>query len=246
VQPDIAGAGLGTGGLPEADGLARQPVIQLARFGPVLSDSLSDVEHLRSEYEEQDYLLLPQFFEPEFLRLVQQELATQGFSEVTAGGIARSLHLEYGSLLCKLELLTNDRRLVEAIRRITGCGPIGCFSGRVYRLPPEPGYGSGWHSDTAFDRMIALSVNLSLRPYTGGLLQIRRRNSPDHIREIANNGPGDAILMRIGPDLHHRVTAVEGDEPRTAFNGWFRSQPDYRTLLTERMRGISATEPGSD
>jgi hypothetical protein len=209
----------------------------------MLLDNRVDVERLRAEYEEQDYLLLPRFFEPQFLRLVQQELATQRFSEVTAGGIARTLHLEHGSLLCKLELLTNDRRLVESIRRITGCGPIGCFSGRVYRIPPEPGYGSGWHSDMAFDRMIALSVNLSLRPYTGGLLQIRRRDSPEVTREIANNGPGDAILMRIGAGLQHRVTAVEGTEPRTAFNGWFRSQPDYRTLLTERLEGTSVPAP---
>jgi hypothetical protein len=37
----------------------------------------------------------------------------------------------------------------------------------------------------------------------------------------------------LANDLEHRVTEVVGIHPKTAFAGWFRSQPDFFALLKE-------------
>jgi Rps23 Pro-64 3,4-dihydroxylase Tpa1-like proline 4-hydroxylase len=104
-------------------------------------------------------------------------------------------------------------------------------------LNPVSGHYDSWHSDVGQDRLVALSLNLGREPFEGGLLQIRRADSPEIIAEIANRATGDAVIFRIDPSLRHRVGPVEGHVPRTAYAGWFRSRPDFRVLLGERLRG---------
>jgi hypothetical protein len=90
-----------------------------------------------------------------------------------------------------------------------------------------------------------MSVNLGAQRYNGGLFQLRERRSPEILCEVANTGPGDAILFRIANQLVHQVTAVEGTIPKTAFAGWFRSEPEFRSLLADRARrGSVATISG--
>ena len=38
-------------------------------------------------------------------------------------------------------------------------------------------------------------------------------------------GNGDAIIFRLASHLQHRNTNVTGSTPKTAFAGWFRSDP---------------------
>lgn len=81
-------------------------------------------------------------------------------------------------------------------------------------------------------RLIGMSINLGSRKYAGGVFQLREHDSKRIIFEIANTGWGDAILFRISSRLDHQVTAVTGNEPRTAFAGWFRSDAeDFFTSL---------------
>ena len=42
-----------------------------------------------------------------------------------------------------------------------------------------------------------------------------------------NPGVGDALMFRIAPQYEHRIADVTGQEPRTAFAGWFCSEPEY-------------------
>jgi hypothetical protein len=59
---------------------------------------------------------------------------------------------------------------------------------------------------------------------------------------VANTGPGDALLFRIARHLTHRVTPVDGTADKTAFAGWFRSEPEFIALLKlGESRGL--TEP---
>jgi hypothetical protein len=69
-----------------------------------------------------------------------------------------------------------------------------------------------------------MSVNLSPEIYGGGTLQLRNAHTRRVLREVANTGPGDAILFQIAPDLQHPVTAVTGAVPKSAFAGWFQSE----------------------
>jgi hypothetical protein len=79
-----------------------------------------------------------------------------------------------------------------------------------------------------------LSINLSKEIYSGGILQIREWESQRIIQEAANVGFGDGILFRLADSLEHRVTDVEGRVPKTAFAGWFRSQPDFLSMVKSR------------
>jgi hypothetical protein len=130
-----------------------------------------------------------------------------------------------------LVLLANDPRVFREIAAITGCGRIGCFDGRVYRLAPGPDHHDSWHDDMVDHRLVAMSINLTGKPYGGGILQIRDRENGRILHEAKNHGLGDALLFRLAPHLQHRVTAVEGKVARTACAGWFKSEPTLGQML---------------
>jgi hypothetical protein len=52
---------------------------------------------------------------------------------------------------------------------------------------------------------------------------LRRKDSGQVLAHVANTGAGDALIFRISPHLQHRISDLEGAEPKTAFAGWFRS-----------------------
>src|SRR6202035_2809333 len=106
-----------------------------------------------------------------------------------------------------------------------------------YRMRPELGHYDLWHNDVLDNRVIGMSLNLSPRGYSGGLFQLRARGSDRVLIDIANTGFGDGIIFRISSDLEHRVSAVEGAEPKTAFAGWFRNaQSDFFSEIRELAR----------
>jgi hypothetical protein len=97
----------------------------------------------------------------------------------------------------------------------------------------EPGNGNhlAWHDDCADTRQVALTINLSLSAYAGGVLEIREKRPPHRRRRLANVGVGDAILFAISKDREHRVTTVRGDSPKVTFTGWFQRSPNFLQRL---------------
>jgi hypothetical protein len=87
-----------------------------------------------------------------------------------------------------------------------------------------------WHGDMDGNRLVTLSVNVG-DPYEGGVLQIRERPSNRIVHEVANTGPGDAILFALGDHLEHRVGAVTGTATKTAMAGWFQRTPAALEVL---------------
>jgi hypothetical protein len=69
------------------------------------------------------------------------------------------------------------------------------------------------------------------------MLQIRDSASGEILHEESNTGPGDALIFQIAPALQHRVARVTGNRPKTAFAGWFKSEPDFKTLVGLRRAG---------
>jgi hypothetical protein len=90
----------------------------------------------------------------------------------------------------------------------------------VYRKVAGEGADS-WHGEVFGYRMIAISLDLSERPYAGGALEIRDRSSHQLLHRTGGSEPGDAMLVRLAPLLQHRVTAVGGESPRTVYAGRF-------------------------
>jgi hypothetical protein len=205
-------------------------MIQLTNGGTVVSAPAHHLERLRAEFEERHCILLPGFMEPGLLKSIQRGLDRSEFFEMIHERIGVELCLKPGTISAALEFLTNSQLLFKLIRRITGCGPIGCFSGRVYRMVSSSRHYASWHSDVADTRMIAMTINLSTDFYQGGVLQIRHHESKLILHEVANVGFGDAILFRVSPDLRHRISPVEGSAAKTAYAGWFQSEPDYASL----------------
>lgn len=207
-------------------------IIQLRRQGLFVDHTrLADV---CDEFERRHCVHLPNLLEPELARAIVDELERGVFAEYVHEGIGSELVAKRGLATGVLELLANDPELFSTVRTLSGCGSIGCFQGRVYRMRPSSGHYDSWHSDQGMDRLITMSINLSTQPYSGGILQIKKKGSGEMLREIANVGLGDGIMFRIDPALTHRVTDVEGTLAKTAYAGWFRSRPSYRDMLRER------------
>ncbi len=103
---------------------------------------------------------------------------------------------------------------------------------RLYRMVPGHRHYLGWHDDGIGNRLIGMSVNLTDGTFEGGEFQIRdRRSKGDPTNTVANTGPGDAFLFRIGRAFEHRVRAVRGAIPKDTFVGWFVSEPKYAEVF---------------
>jgi hypothetical protein len=209
-------------------------MIQLTRRVLICDETPSNIATLRESFDSAHAVHLPGFLSEDLLDEVQRAIRSAAFydrSHGKNGDIGREECMTDNSALAMLVLLANDSRLLTLVRSITACAPIGCFDGRVYRMRDAAGHFDRWHSDTGVDRLIGMSVNLSETAYEGGRFELRSADSNHVLWQITNTGPGDAVMFRISDDLVHRVTAVQGDDPRTAFAGWFQSRPDFLSLL---------------
>jgi hypothetical protein len=215
-------------------------VITLNRNGVVVTATEGALQALREQFDREHVIRLPGLLDAEHRALTNQYIDEVGFLPRVHDGIGTELCLPDGRAARLLYFLVNDPALFTVIERITGCGPIGCFTGRVYRMVPGRDDYDTWHSDAIQNRMVGISVNLG-PPYEGGVFQLRDRPSKRMLGEAPNAGPGDAILFRIDKELEHWITPLRGTEPKTAFAGWFRSSPRFLTL--EDREGQTEVEP---
>jgi len=214
--------------------------IQLTRSGTVFEGGDEAIAHWRAEYRRCHFVRWPGLIEPAFLRLLQAKMDGSHFFEKTNVNIGDERRMRPDVVSGVLEFLTNDPVFFNVVRSITGCDPVGCFHGRVYRLLPNTGQMSDWHTDLVHGRMATLSINLSTEPYQGGILQFRERGAETVVSQVANTGAGDAVLFQIVDGLEHRVTPLTGTEPRTAYAGWFLREPQFASLLRMRINGTHA------
>jgi hypothetical protein len=194
---------------------------------------------LRAQFAARAHVKLPAFLDPELRDQIMQRLAATDFYDRVHEGIGTEVCAASGAVSSALEFLMNDSALHRVVRDITDCGEIGCFEGRIYRLSPQQGHYDSWHSDVGEGRLVGLSINMSHEQYEGGVLEFRRENGDEVMAAVENRITGDAVLFRIDPALRHRVGALTGTASRTAYAGWFRSYPDFKTLMHARLSGAS-------
>lgn len=204
-------------------------MIQITKSGTVFSGSAEDLERLRIQFDQQHCIRLPGLLEPGLLQVFHDQIEEGQFNERVHEGIGsnKELCMQDHRTAVRLHFLLNGQQLFQVIQEITRSGRIGCFMGRVYRVIPGHGHHDSWHDDLAEHKMIAMSINLSAEVYAGGILQIRDRESKQILHEVANTGFGDVIIFRLARNLQHRITEVQGTVSKTAFAGWFLSQPDF-------------------
>jgi hypothetical protein len=196
-------------------------MIQL-RKSEVVADP-RDIERWKIEFQEKHCVLLPKLLEPSLLDFLMERLEQGQWRDQAHEDIGVEVVLEDAPARGLLHFLTNAPVFLKTVQEITGCGPLAQFGGRIYRFIPNSGHYDSWHNDNGNGRLVAMSLNLSPRGYEGGVFQLREWSSKRILAEIANTGWGDATLFRISGELEHRVTEVTGENPKTAFAGWFKS-----------------------
>jgi hypothetical protein len=188
---------------------------------------------LQHDFKQNHFIRLPNLIQADLLEEIYSQIQRSHWEERIHDGIGVEICLDDPGTVALINFLLNDQQLFQIVQTITGCEPIGCFQGRVYRMIPGSGHYDSWHTDVGEDRLLALSLNLGKEVYQGGLLQIQQRHMGDKLIEAPNPHFGHAILFRLSDELRHRVTNVEGVVPKTAFAGWFKSSPDLSSTLTE-------------
>lgn len=186
--------------------------------------SAAELSRVREQFGRDHWVRLRGFLDEGLRDRLLRYVSSASFSFREDDGICTELCAPSGRAPALLGFLCNDFELFDVVRALTGCERIGGFDGRLFKR--LPGLEDSWHNDVGDGRMVAMSINLSDQPYSGGLLEIRRHGSDGILHRAPNPGPGDAILMRISPHLQHRVTNVESDVPRTVWAGWFKSGTD--------------------
>jgi hypothetical protein len=213
--------------------------IQLTRRGVALDVSASDLKNLQWQFHNQYCILIREFLEPDLLARLQDKIAAADFFEKHNVDVGDEARMQSDPASTALEFLMNDPALHAFVREVTGIGPIGAYRGRVYSLLPDTGMMSDWHNDMVAGRLATMVTNLSTAAYEGGLLQFRHADSEAIVTSVHNTGFGDSTLFKIDHSLKHRVTPITGTVRRTMYAGWFVSEPDFATLLRERLESQS-------
>jgi hypothetical protein len=209
-------------------------LIQLTRKGVVFTGTQADLDSLRERYDRDNYVILPQLYEPALLEEIMRRVDSAPFLHKDHDGVGNELCMDDSVTEAMMRFFPNNPTFLRLLERITGEPRLGEFVGRVYRMTSSDGHYDGWHDDCCHQRVVTMSVNLSRQVYGGGALLMKRRDSDEIIQEIYNTGFGDALLFRISKQLKHRVQEVKGEIPKTAFAGWFLEVEDFLSNLRKR------------
>ena len=143
------------------------------------------------------------------------------------------------SAAAALHFLLNNPEFLKLVAFVTGCEEMSEFRfGAIYRMLPTAAHQLSWHDDLndTENRQVGLSLNLSTGVFREGTFQLREHETKKLIAQVNNTGFGDALLFRVSNDLEHRVTAVTGRTPKTAFTGWFCATGEsHLTRLVNRL-----------
>jgi len=199
--------------------------------------SPEDLRSLRASFKQQHCARLSRFLSRPLLHRIQRYVEEGTFAAHPYGGISTELCIDAGKAPELMFLLLNDPHLFALVQRITGCGRIGRIDGGVRRVMPGLAQQEPWHGEIFGHGQVEISIDLSERPYSGGMLETRDRDHAVLYGRI-DTEPGDAVLVRLAPFVQHRLTAVRSDSPRTAYVGrftLFKSGSDSK-LARSRIR----------
>lgn len=191
---------------------------------------------LKTEFDETGCAMLPGFLSPPILELLKKQLAASTFvsTDETSprgrvfGNTMRMPQTERAAMA--LNFLLNREDLFAIARQIGSTPPLMSFLGRVHQTAADAEQHIEWHNDDADFRIMAIDINLSDAPYTGGLFQIRDPHKQIR-REVHEWKAGDAFFFKIEANWEHRLTRVEAGN-RTVGVGWFRTHPMWESLVS--------------
>ena len=226
-------------------------MIQLAAGGPsvVKDDEWMAQQH---EFAHRHCVVFKGFVDESMLNRISRMLETSqyyGREDVREGGVwSRELTMRDDEpLVTAFVLLLNQPRLFKAIAELTGSKrEIRIFEGRCFKRVPNSNHFDSWHNDRQPGRLYGLSINLSQKPVEGGAFQIRSKKTGEILRTVPPSRFGDAHLFRVHRSLEHKVSSVQGTEPRCVYAGWFCAGPDYqdyREMIRKELFARAASIP---
>jgi hypothetical protein len=191
--------------------------------GEVTGDELNA---LRAEYARCRGIHLPGLLSPRVGDAVTRRCGPLTFRPRDLGPLGIQLRCVDATIELAVTLALNRSPLLRLLERVTERSPIGSIEGHIARLAPDTHQELTWHDDgDGAERVLGLSVHLGSDPYQGGLFQLRTKDDRQIRWDIANTGPGDAIVFTVAPAFEHRVTPVTGTVARTVFAGWAMASP---------------------
>ncbi len=219
-------------------------LIQLTRRGVVIHPQPGRMEELQRQFAERHFVLLTDLIDPEILNVILDQIRAAQFVERDDAGIAHESWLPDTIAKETLMFMMNSPGFLRFVEEMTGRKPLSMPGGRIYRFAPTEEHHDNWHNDIipGQDRVLAFSINLSQDLFDGGELVIRDSKSKKVVAEIANTRLGNAVIFRVDPALEHRVSAVRGEFPRTAFAGWFCNDADL-DVIRQKLAQFSHINP---
>lgn len=194
-------------------------LIQISRNGFRSFIGGAEMDRLGQKFLKIGYRRLPEFLEEKFRRDVHKSLQSQPFNRFKdKDGSESETH---GGLEDAFVFLMNDPRFISFVRKFSGIRRLRAFRGRIYKLEPRFRDYMNWHDDYVDGRRVGITINLSTRPYTGGLLRVRQKGSKKGPTRLPNKSFGNAILFLLSRKVEHSVSPVRGANPKIAFAGWF-------------------------
>ena len=117
-------------------------MIHMSRQGVVFTGSQADLDRLRQSFERDHFVLLADFLDSALVSVVLPHVQRAEYQSAAYKGIGSELRMAKNPALDVLFFLANDLRLFGLVQAITGCGHIGSFEGRIYKLISHPQHNS--------------------------------------------------------------------------------------------------------
>lgn len=137
-----------------------------------------------------------------------------------------------------LSLVLHSPELLRWLEQATGMTPLRDMDGRLFETRAGTDQALDWHDDRNDPtRRLAMVLNLSDQPYSGGQFQLRRKGETTPLLCHDHLEPGSLLIFAVDGELEHRLTHVESGGPRRVFAGWFTTgsalEPgDLRSTVT--------------
>jgi hypothetical protein len=177
-------------------------------------------------------VVLRSFIDPDERDWIERQLQEADFEQHTIEATGKTeLLMKPNGVSALLLFKLCDPEMFDLVEAVTGRRPAD-FRGRTYRMLPGTAHVSHWHDDAVQDRIAALTVNLSSRPFEGARLQIKDAATDDLLTEVDDLEFGDAVLIEISRAYQHRNSPLLGTAPKTSYAGFF--YPGERSPLARR------------
>ncbi len=198
---------------------------QISQFGVSVSGA---PEPWREQFDRDCAVSFSGVFAPEYLAKLLERAAQANFADDFVEGIGWRAIESPQRVGKALSLLLHSPALLRWFERATGSEPLRAVAGRLVETRANQKDALGWHGDQDdLTRLLAVVINLSDRPFSGGQFQLRRKGESMPFLTFDHPEPGSMLVFAVRPELEHQVTPVTDGGPRRVYAGWFLIRPEF-------------------